>query len=180
VCSLVKRSRDEFGKIDILVNDAYTTAVASLLELDEDDWDRVIDTNLKGYFLCSQTVAKEMAVRRTGSIINIITGHLAKLSPHVGAYMVAKAGIAMLTKVLAVEVGEYNIRVNAIAPGIIKTRFSRPLWENDKGRRMWESQIPLGHLGEPDDIAKAALFLASDASSYVTGATIYVDGGLQA
>ncbi|MFC1944073.1 SDR family NAD(P)-dependent oxidoreductase [Chloroflexota bacterium] len=178
--NLVETTINEFGTVDVLVNNAYTVVVSPLLELHEDDWDRTINTDLKGYYLCSQAVGKVMTVKRSGSIINLITGNLAKLSPHVGAYMIAKAGIAMLTKVLAVELGEYGIRVNAIAPGIVKTRFSYPMWRTDEARKNWEEQIPLGRLGQPDDMARVALFLASEASSYITGTTIYADGGMQA
>ena len=179
--SLVKRTAGEFGAIDILVNGAYTMTAAPLLKLGEADWDRTMNTDLKGYYLASQAAGRVMVERGKGSIINIITGSLARACPPGGgAYMTAKAGISMLTKWLAVELGRYNVRVNAICPGVVKTDFSRPLWSTEEGLKAWESQVPLRRLAEPDELAGAAIFLASEASSYVTGTVITVDGGMQA
>ena len=180
VDSLVQRVMDEFGVIDILVNNAAMNIRAPLLELGEDGWDRVIDTDLKGYYLCSQAVGKRMVDQKGGNIINIASTAAIKAAPEMGAYCIAKAGVVMLTRVLALELAQYNIRVNAIAPYMVKTKFSQPLWSAPETLKQLESEIPLGRLAEPGDIIGAALFLASDASSYITGHTIIVDGGLGA
>jgi NAD(P)-dependent dehydrogenase (short-subunit alcohol dehydrogenase family) len=180
VDSLVHRVVDEFGVIDILVNNVATNIRAPLLELREEGWDRVIDTDLKGYYLCSQAVGKKMAEQKRGNIINIASTAAMKAAPEMGAYCIAKAGVVMLTRVLALELAQYNIRVNAIAPYMVKTKFSQPLWSDPQTLKQIESEIPLGRLAETDDIIGSVLFLASDTSSYITGHTIIVDGGLSA
>ncbi len=180
VDSMVQRVVDEFGVIDILVNSAAMNIRAPLLELREDGWDRVINTDLKGYYLCSQAVGKRMVEQKRGSIINIASTAAIKAAVEMGAYCIAKAGVVMLTRVLALELAQYNIRVNAIAPYMVKTKFSQPLWGDPETLKQLESEIPLGRLAEPGDIIGSALFLASDASSYITGHTIIVDGGLSA
>jgi len=180
VARLVQRVMDEFGTIDILVNNAAMNVMAPLLELREDGWDRVIDTDLKGYYLCCQAVGKRMVDQKRGNIINIASTAAIKAAPQMGAYCIAKAGVVMLTRVLALELAKYNIRVNAIAPYMVKTKFSQPLWSDPETLKQLESEIPLGRLAEPGDIIGSALFLASDASSYITGHTIIVDGGLNA
>ncbi len=180
VARLAQRVMDEFGVIDILVNNAAMNVMAPLLELREDGWDRVIDTDLKGYYLCCQAVGKRMVDQKRGNIINIASTAAIKAAPQMGAYCIAKAGVVMLTRVLALELAKYNIRVNAIAPYMVKTKFSQPLWSDPETLKQLESEIPLGRLAEPGDIVGSALFLASDASSYITGHTIIVDGGLNA
>lgn len=180
VDNLVERVIDEFGVIDILVNNAAINIVAPLLELREDGWDRIINTDLKGYYLCCQAVGKRMVERRSGNIINMASTGAMKAREKMGAYCIAKAGVVMLTRVLALELASYNIRVNAIAPSIVKTRFSQPLWSAPETLKQVEAEIPLGRLAEVDDIIGSALFLASDTSSYITGHTIVVDGGRQA
>jgi len=180
VDGLVQRVMDEFGVIDILVNNAAMNVRAPLLELGEEGWDRVIDTDLKGYYLCSQAVGRRMVDQKRGNIINIASTAAIKAAPEMGAYCIAKAGVVMLTRVLALELAKYNIRVNAIAPYMVKTKFSQPLWSDAETLKQLESEIPLGRLAEPEDIVGSVLFLASDASSYITGHTIIVDGGLSA
>ncbi len=180
VDSMVQRVVDEFGVIDILVNNAAMNIRAPLLELGEDGWDRVINTDLKGYYLCSQAVGKRMVDQKGGNIINIASTAAIKAAPEMGAYCIAKAGVVMLTRVLALELARYNIRVNAIAPYMVKTKFSQPLWGDPETLKRLESEIPLGRLAEPGDIVGSVLFLASGASSYITGHTIIVDGGLGA
>jgi len=175
--NFVQKVVDELGAIDILVNNAATNIRAPLLELQEDGWDRVIDTDLKGYYLCSQAVGKHMVSRRRGNIINIASTAALKAAAEMGAYCIAKAGVVMLTKVLAVELGQYNIRVNAVAPYIVKTKFSQPLWSEPEALKQIESEILVGRLAETDDIVGSVLFLSADASSYITGQTIIVDGG---
>ena len=178
--NMVQRAIDEFGFIDILVNSAAINISAPLLELREDGWDRMIDTDLKGYYLCSQALGKRMVDRKKGNIINMASSAALKATPGAGAYCIAKAGVVMLTRVLAQELAGYNIRVNAIAPYYVKTRFSEDRWGNPEIRKQLESRAPLGRLAETDDVIGSALFLASDTSSYITGHTIVVDGGLNA
>ena len=180
VDGLVQKAVAEFGAIDILVNNAAMNIRAPLLELNEDGWDKVIDTDLKGYYLCSQAVGKVMVSQKRGNIINIASTAAMGAAPEMGAYCIAKAGVVMLTRVLALELAQYNIRVNAVAPSMVKTKFSQPLWDDAETLKQIESEIPLGRLAEPEDIVGSVLFLASDESAYVTGHTIIVDGGSSA
>jgi len=165
VDSMVRRVVDGFGVIDILVNNAAMNIMAPLLELREEGWDKIIDTDLKGYYLCSQAVGKIMVEQKRGNIINIASTAAMYTAPEMGAYCIAKAGVVMLTKILAVELAQYNIRVNAIAPSMVKTKFSQPLWSDPESLKQIEAGIPLGRLAEPEDITGSVLFLASDASS---------------
>lgn len=174
---LVETTVRELGAIDILVNNAAMNILAPLLDLREDGWDKIMNTDLKGYYLCSQVAGKVMAQQKRGNIINIASTGAERASHRMGAYCIAKAGVVMLTKVLAIELAEYNIRTNAIAPAMVKTKFSQPLWSSVELLSQRLSQIPLKRLAEPEDIVGAALFLASDASGYINGHTLYVDGG---
>ena len=176
VNNLVQRVVSEFGGIDILVNNAGNYFMAPLLETPEDDWDRIIDTHLKGYYLCCQAAGKKMVAQKRGNIINIASAVTKKVNPRAGVYCIAKGGVIMLTKVLAVELAPYNIRVNAISPGLMRTKLLEP-WLTDEVFKRVEPQIPLGRIAQPDDMTGAAIFLASDASSFITGQTIVVDGG---
>jgi len=175
--ALVAKVKGEWGKIDILVNNAGTSPYyGPLLEAEEWAWDATMNVNLKGPFLLSQVVAGIMKEQGGGSIINMAS-IMGMVPSEIGFYSVTKAGLIMLTKVLAREWGQYKIRVNAIAPGVVKTRLSEALWKDPvKGEEAAKSKA-LGYIGVPEDIAGAALFLASDASSYVTGEVIVVDGG---
>ncbi len=177
VDNLVQKTVAELGTVDILVNNAATNIMAPLLELEEKGWDRIIDTDLKGYYLCSQAAGKVMVKQKRGNIINIASTAALDTAPGMGAYCIAKAGVVMLTRILAVELAGHNIRVNAVAPSIVKTKFSQPLWADTETLKKIESEIPLGRLAEPEDIVGPVLFLASDASAYVTGHTIVADGG---
>ena len=175
--TLVAKVKSEWGRIDILVNNAGTNPYyGPLLDAEEWAWDVTMNVNLKGPFLLGQLVAKVMREQGGGSIINIAS--IAGIIPsELNIYSVTKAGLIMLTKVMAKEWGQYKIRVNAIAPGVVKTRLSEALWkEPAKGEEAARTKA-LGYIGLPEDIAGAALFLASDASSYLTGETILVDGG---
>jgi NAD(P)-dependent dehydrogenase (short-subunit alcohol dehydrogenase family) len=180
VDNLVEKTLEKFGTIDILVNNAAMNIMRPLTELREDGWDKVMNVGLKGYYLCSQAVAKVLIEKNSGNIINISSGAAVKAAPMLGAYSISKAGVVMLTQLLATDLARYNIRVNAIGPGMVKTGFSQPMWGNPDMLKVMESQIPLGRLAEPEEIMAVALFLASDASSYITGQTIYVDGGSMA
>lgn len=177
VDNLVQKTTDEFAVIDILVNNAGIIHRKSLLEHSEEDWDRVIGTDLKGSFLCAQAAGKIMIEQKRGNIINISSIRSVKVAPERGAYCIAKAGMAMLTKVLAVELAKYNIRVNSLAPGWVKTKQNEVIRRQPGGLNQILAEIPLGWMAEPSDMVGAALFLASDASRYITGQTIFVDGG---
>lgn len=164
------------GRIDILVNNAGITRDALLVRMREEDWDAVLDVNLKGAFLCSRAVAKVMMKQRGGSIVNItsimgLTGNAGQAN-----YSAAKAGLIGLTKSLARELGSRGIRVNAVAPGWIETAMTDSLPE--AVREAILKQIPLGRLGNADDVAGAVVFLCSDEASYITGQVLTVDGGL--
>jgi NAD(P)-dependent dehydrogenase (short-subunit alcohol dehydrogenase family) len=180
VVTMVQKVVDAFGAIDILVNNAAVSATAPLMDTEEADWDSIISVDLKGYFLCSQAAARWMLEGKRGTIINISSRLGLKAAPFMGAYGVAKAGELMLTRILAVELAKDNIRVNAIAPGIVRTEASASVWSKPETLQRFSSAIPLGRIAVPEDIVGAALFLASDASSYITGHTIVVDGGVQA
>ena len=177
VDNLVQKVMEQFGAIDILVNNAGIVIRAPLLDMSEEDWDKVIDIDLKGCYLCAQAVGKRMVERKKGSIINITSSHAFKVSPGVVAYGVAKAGVVMLTRGLAQELGKYNIRANAIAPILVKTEMTQSRWSDPEFLKKREARIPLGRAAEPDDIIGAALFLASEASSLISGHTILLDGG---
>ncbi|MFC2022041.1 SDR family NAD(P)-dependent oxidoreductase [Chloroflexota bacterium] len=180
--NLVQRVIDEFGGIDILVNNAGTIIRESLLDLREEDWDRVIDTNLKGTYLCCQAVGRVMVERKKGNIINMASFAAMKATVGRGVYAASKAGMVMLTRVLAMELASSNIRVNAIAPSQVRTEFTRPLWSDPESEyfKQYMARVPMGRIAEVNEIAGVALFLASDASSYITGQTIGVDGGVLA
>jgi len=180
VDNMVQRVMDEFGSIDILVNNVGTVVRASLFEHSEEDWDRVLDTNLKSYYLCSQAVGRRMVEQKKGNIINIASMRGILAAPGRVSYSVSKAGVIMLTSVLALELVDGNIRVNAIAPGWVKTELTEVQWGDPETYKQLTATIPMGHWAETSDIASVALFLASDASSYMTGHTIVVDGGVLA
>jgi len=162
-----------FGGLDVLVNNAGIQTWKPFLEVSETDWDQVINTNLKGCFLCSQTAALYMKDHGGGAILNIGSGCNKLPFPNLVAYTASKGGIEMLTKVAAVELGRYGIRVNCIAPGAIEIERTR--LENGDYARLWGEITPLGRVGTPADIGQAVVFLASDESSFVSGQTIYVD-----
>ena len=180
VDNLIQKVTDEFGRIDIMVNNAAVRVMAPLLELSEADWDKTIDTDLKGYYFCCQAVGKRMVTQKSGNIINIASGLASKAVPLQGVYSAAKAGVLMMSRVLAVELAQHNIRVNAISPGLIKTDMTKQDWSDPEILKQIAATRPLGRLGEPADVAGAAVFLASDASSYITGHSILVDGGFLA
>jgi NAD(P)-dependent dehydrogenase (short-subunit alcohol dehydrogenase family) len=167
------------GRIDILVNNAATNvAFAPMLELEPAAYDKTLEINLRAPFILSQKVVRlSMQPNHSGAIINLCSVASLKAEPFMGAYNVSKAGLWMLTRVMAKELGGMGIRVNAIAPAVIKTRFSKVLYETDEIRQGAEKAAALGRIGEWNEVAGAAVFLASDAASYVTGTIIGVDGG---
>ena len=174
---MVERIVAEWGALDILVNNAGILVRSSLLDISEEDLDRLLGIDLKAYILCAQAAGKVMVKQKKGNIINISTQHAFKATPGFGPYGIAKAGVVMLTRVLARELGVHGIRANGIAPGLTRTEFSELTWTNTKLLKEIEAGLPLGRMGEPEDVADAALFLASDVSRYVTGQTIVMEGG---
>lgn len=176
---LVQRAVSDFGGIDILVNNAVTNPYyGPIIGCDETVYDKTMDINVKAPFELSKLVYPYMKERGGGSIINISS--VEGLSPHdgMGIYSVSKAALNMLTKSCAQEWGADGIRVNSICPGLIQTKFSQALWSNEKWTQSFINQLPIQRIGTPEDIASLAFFLASNSSSYVTGAVYTADGGL--
>jgi len=176
--NLVGKTKDELGAVDILVNNAGTIIRANVVEHSEADWDRVLDTNLKAVFLCSRAAGKVMMAQKRGNIINIASYRGVVASPGRASYSVSKAGVIMLTSVLAYEFASYNIRVNAIAPGWVKTELTEPLWGDPKRSKTITDTISMARWSTVEEIAKVALFLASETAGYVTGHTLLADGGI--
>jgi 3-oxoacyl-[acyl-carrier protein] reductase len=180
VDSVVKQTLDRFAKIDVLANCAGVWIPGqTLIECPEENWDKVIDTNLKGTYFCCQSVGRVMVKQHSGNIINLSSQVGLNPGTGAGSYSISKAGIIMLTRQLALELAAYHIRVNTIAPGVVKTDFNLNIWKDVQNAQRLGDTIPIGKLAEPEDIAQPALFLASDASRYITGAVINVDGGWQ-
>jgi NAD(P)-dependent dehydrogenase (short-subunit alcohol dehydrogenase family) len=176
---------DKFGRIDILVNNAGTSpAMGTVLDSDERIWETVMNLNLKGVYFTSQAVAKIMKKQGGGKIINIASVDGSKPEPGVSVYSISKAGVRMVTRAFAVELAPFNIQVNTIAPGPISTKlldshwFQLPPEEFKRQKEELAKMTPMGRIGEPDEIVGAAIYLASGASSYTTGAEIVIDGGI--
>ena len=174
--NLINTTVETFGKIDILVNNAGITKDGLMIRMSEEDWDTVLDINLKGAFNCIKAAARPMMKQRSGSIINIasVVGVMGNAGQ--ANYTASKAGLIGLTKTVAKEFSSRNIRANAVAPGFIESHMTDMLTDEVKAK--YFDAIPLSRFGKTEDVAKAVLFLASDLSSYVTGQTINVDGGL--
>lgn len=176
--NLVDRTMAEWGRIDILVCNAATNpAYGSMAELSDEAWDKIMDTNVRGTFWLCNMVLPLIAENGGGSVILVSSIAALRANTVIGAYGISKAAEISLTRNLAAEWGPKNIRVNAIAPGLVKTDFARALWEDPVRRERAEQATPLRRIGDPDDIAGVALFLASDASTYVTGHVLVADGG---
>ena len=177
--ALVDTAVEAFGAVDILVNNAGVTHAAEFLDLDEADFDRVLAINLKSMFLCGQAAARRMVAQgKGGAIVNLSSVNAVLAIPNQVPYCVSKGGIAQLTKVMALSLASHGIRVNAIGPGTIATEMAKKaVLGSEEAKRKILSRTPMGRLGEPEEIASIAAFLASDDASYVTGQTIYPDGG---
>ncbi|MEY2357081.1 3-oxoacyl-[acyl-carrier-protein] reductase [Lysinibacillus capsici] len=176
VTALMDAAVKKYGSLDILVNNAGITRDNLIMRMKEDEWDDVLNTNLKGVFLCTKAVTRQMMKQRAGRIINIssivgVAGNAGQAN-----YVAAKAGVIGLTKTTAKELASRNILVNAIAPGFIETEMTEQLPEDIKQGML--TQIPLAKLGQPEDIAKAVAFLASEDANYMTGQTLHIDGGM--
>jgi meso-butanediol dehydrogenase/(S,S)-butanediol dehydrogenase/diacetyl reductase len=178
---LVEETANQFGRVDIMVNNAGIGSQKNILEETDDDWERILKINLFGVFYGIKTAANYMRDNNIkGSIINM-SSILGKVGlQNAVSYCASKGGVVQTTHAGALDLAPYDIRVNAIAPGFIKTKMTEPVLENDDFRNMVESNTPLGHVGDVQDIAKAAVYLASEESKYVTGEVIYVDGGWRA
>ena len=176
VAKLFDATLGQFSKLDILVNNAGVQTWKSLLDLTEAEWDRVIDTNLKGTFLCTQRAARHMKDNGGGVVVNIGSGSNKVAFPHLVDYTASKGGIEMFTKVACAELGQYKIRVNCVAPGAIE--IERTKHEAGDYAGTWSKLTPMGRVGLPADVGNAVVYLASDAAEFVSGQTIWVDGGL--
>jgi NAD(P)-dependent dehydrogenase (short-subunit alcohol dehydrogenase family) len=177
--SVVDHTLEKFNGVDILVNNAAANPYyGPILNSEDSHWDKIFDVNVKGYFNFAKACSKTMIANNSGKIINVAS--IAAKTPleGLGVYNISKAAVVMLTKVLAKELGEYNINVNTLAPGLIKTDFSKALWENEDTHNKIVKSIPQGKMGSPDDISGMALYLASEASDFVTGSIFTVDGGI--
>ena len=177
--SVVDYSIEKFDRVDVLVNNAAANPYyGPILNSEDSHWDKIFDVNVKGYFNFAKACSKTMIANNSGKIINVAS--IAAKTPleGLGVYNISKAAVVMLTKVLAKELGEHNINVNTLAPGLIKTDFSKALWENEDTHNKIVKSIPQGKMGSPDDISGMALYLASEASDFVTGSIFTVDGGI--
>ncbi|OIO45846.1 MAG: hypothetical protein AUJ31_03100 [Parcubacteria group bacterium CG1_02_39_15] len=178
--NMVKQAIGKWGRIDILVNNAGICQFKPFLEITEEEWDRTININLKGYFLCAQAAAKEMVKQKSGVIVNIASvamGQQGVGMPNIVHYCASKGGIVGMTEALAVELAPFNIRVNAISPGAIETPMVDLLKTDPKTMEGVLARVPLHRMGKPEEVSNLVLFLVSDDSSYMTGSTVVIDGG---
>jgi len=175
--NMVKKTVEKFERIDVLVNNAGIYRATPMESAEENEWDKIMDVNLKGQFLCAKSVGEQMIRQKSGRIINIasVAGEFA--FGQSAAYNSSKAGVILFTKTLAIEWAKHNIQVNAIAPGVFETSMTSGLLKDEGFKGMIRNRVPLGRSGEPNELVGAAIFLASDASSYVTGSVITIDGG---
>ena len=176
--ALVARAVDEYGGVDILVNNAATNPhYGPVLTAEDTHWDKTFDVNVKGYVRMVRACMAPMQARGGGAVINVASIAGIKPETGMGVYAVSKAGVLMLTQVLAVELAPANIRVNAVAPGYVKTKFSSVIWQNPHVYAAVKARIPQGRMAEPEELTGIMLYLASDAASFTTGAVFTVDGG---
>jgi NAD(P)-dependent dehydrogenase (short-subunit alcohol dehydrogenase family) len=174
---LIESTVGAYGRVDILINNAARSFLRPIMELREDGYDKVFITNVKAPFLLSREAAKVMKDQGGGKIINITTVGAVRGGAGMGVYHASKAALSMLTKCMAVEWAPYNINVNAVGPGLTKTAFSEPIWSNPEVEKQISSKIPKGRIALPEEVVGAVLFLCSEDSSFITGQSLYVDGG---
>jgi NAD(P)-dependent dehydrogenase (short-subunit alcohol dehydrogenase family) len=180
VDAMVKKTVDKFRRLDILVNNAGIAQFVPFLKMTEQEWDRTLDINLKGYFLCAQAAAQEMVKQKSGAIVNIASVAMGQQGigfANIAHYCASKGGVVGMTEALAVELAPYNIRVNAIAPGMIETPMIDSIKSDPKSLEGLLSRVPMRRVGKPQEISNMVLFLSSEASSYMTGSTVVIDGG---
>jgi 3-oxoacyl-[acyl-carrier protein] reductase len=177
---MVRKTIEKWGRIDVLVNNAAIAQFKPFLEMTEEDWDRTMDINLKGYFLCAQAVAKEMVKQKSGVIINIASIAMGQIGigfPNLVHYVASKGGVVGMTEALALELSPFNIRVNSVSPGIIDTPMVDPVRADKQTLEGILMRVPMRRMGKPEEVSNLVLFLASDASSYMTGSNVVIDGG---
>jgi len=178
VTSLIEKTVERYGRLDVMIANAAILHIADILDLEEEDYDRVLRVNLKGFFLTGQAAARQMVAQGGGgTIINMSSIQAIITLPNILTYSICKGGVKQLTVSMALALADKGIRVNAIGPGSIATEMVKKLMVDDEARRKLLSRTPLGRLGDPSEVAAVAAFLASDDASYITGETIYVDGG---
>ena len=171
---------EAFGTVDGLINNVGMNIATGALDADPGLWSKIIDSNLNGTFLCSRKAGRLMRDRQRGKIVSISSTAARRSAPFMGIYGVAKAGIEMMTRVFAHELAPFNVQVNAVAPGMVRTKFSEPFWSNNEIHDQIVKGIPAGRIAEPADVALPVLFLCSSASDFITGQTLSVDGGASA
>ncbi len=181
VDKLFETIQEVHGRLDILINNVGMNLMTpAIADLDPTMWQKIIESNLTGTFLCARKAAAMMRAQGEGKIVSISSIAGRKASPGMGIYGIAKSGIEMLTQVLSAEMAPFNVQVNAVAPAMVRTDFSKPFWGNEDLLGHIVSTIPMGRIAEIDDVVKPVLFLASDGSSFITGQTLVVDGGATA
>ncbi len=175
--NLFEKTKEVFGRLDVLINNVGMNIVTSVVDAELSLWNKIIESNLNGTFLCSRKAGRIMREQKSGKIVSISSIAARRAAPAMGVYGIAKAGIEMMTKVLAQELAPFNIQVNAVAPSMVKTDFSKVFWSNQELHDQIVKTIPLGRIPESSDIAYPTLFLCSEGADFMTGQTILVDGG---
>ena len=180
VDELFERALEKFGRLDGLVNNVGMNIISNVVDADPTLWSKIIDTNLNGTFLCSRKAGQIMRECQKGKIVSISSIAAQRSAPAMGIYGISKAGIEMMTRVMAQELAPFNVQVNAVAPCMVRTTFSQPFWSNEELHEVIVKTIPQGRIAEPVDIAHPTLFLCSAGSDFITGQTLRVDGGASA
>jgi NAD(P)-dependent dehydrogenase (short-subunit alcohol dehydrogenase family) len=176
IAAMTRKAIEELGRIDVLVNNAGIEGLGAVVEMEENLWDRVMAVNLRAPMLCCKHIGSHMITRGSGKVINVASVMATAVSRYMSPYAASKAGLVQLTRTLALEWMRHNIQVNALCPGYFLTPMNEAFFATDTGKRLI-ANLPSGRLGDPKEIEGAAVFLASDAASFITGTTLYVDGG---
>jgi 2-deoxy-D-gluconate 3-dehydrogenase len=180
VNALFDQTLEKFGTVDALINNVGMNIVTGTVDADFGLWKKIVDSNLNGTFLCSRRAGQIMREKQKGKIVSITSIAARRAAPFMGVYGIAKAGIEMMTRVIAQELAPFNVQVNAVAPCMVRTGFSEPFWSNPDIYQQVVQTIPLGRIAEPSDVAHPALFLCSPGADFITGQTLTVDGGATA